>query len=90
MKSNQTVLLMNQEAFIKEVQQLFKKEFSEHLTELKNTRNNDLFTRKELAKYLKVSQQTIINWSATGILNPTYIGNRVYYKAEEVNKLLKR
>ena len=56
MKSNQTVLLMNQEAFIKGVQQLFKKEFSEHLTELKNTRNNDLFTRKELAKYLNVSQ----------------------------------
>ena len=47
---------MNQEAFIKEVQQLFKKKFSAHLTELKNTRNNDLFTRKELAKYLNVSQ----------------------------------
>ena len=47
---------MNQEAFIKEVQQLFKKGFSEHLTELKKTRYNDLFTRKDLAKYLNVSQ----------------------------------
>lgn len=90
MKTNTPVLLMNQEAFINEVQQLLKDPKREIILELKNNRNNDLFTRKELAKYLKVSQQTIINWSATGILKPTYIGSRVYYKADEVNNLLNR
>ena len=43
---------------------------------------------KELAKYLKVSQQTIINWSSRDILNPLYIQGRVFYKAEDIEKLL--
>ena len=88
MKTNTPVLIINQEAFINEMQQLLKNQKKEILVELKNSKSKDLFTRKELAKYLKVSQQTIINWSANGILNPTYIGNRVYYKADEVNELL--
>lgn len=90
MKTNTPVLIINQEAFINEMQQLLKNQKKEILVELKNSKSKDLFTRKELAKYLKVSQQTIINWSANGILNPTYIGNRVYYKADEVNELLKQ
>ena len=60
------------------------------IQELEETKEQDLFTRLELSKYLKVSQQTIINWSARGILNPRFIGNRVYYKANEVNNLLNR
>jgi excisionase family DNA binding protein len=90
MNTNTPVLLMNQKAFINEVQQLLKDQKREIIMELKNNRKNDLFTRKELAKYLRVTQQTIINWSANGILKPTYIGNRVYYKSEEVDNLLKR
>ena len=90
MKTNTPVLMMNKDAFFKEVEQLLKDQKREILMELNNNSSKDIFTRKELAKYLKVSQQTIINWSATGILNPTYIGNRVYYKAEEVQELLKR
>ena len=90
MNTNTPVLLMNQKAFINEVQQLLKDQKREIIMELKNNRKNDLFTRKELAKYLRVTQQTIINWSANGILKPTYVGNRVYYKSEEVDNLLKR
>jgi len=58
------------------------------IQELEETKEQDLFTRSEIAKYLKVSQQTIINWSARGILNPKFIGNRVYYKGDEVRILL--
>ena len=50
--------------------------------------NKELLTRQQLADYLSVSKQTIINWSKEGIIKPKFIGNRVYYKAEEVNNLL--
>ena len=62
----------------------------EMLYELKVNSERKLYTRKELAKHLKVTQQTIINWSSRDILNPLYVHGRVYYKAEEVNNLLKQ
>jgi len=89
MKKNQAVLLMNQESFIDEVQKMLLKHKGEIIKAL-SKRNDAPFTRDELAKYLKVSTQTIINWSKQGVLNPTYIGSRVYYKANEVNNLLNR
>lgn len=49
--------------------------------------NKELLTRQQLADYLSVSKQTIINWSKEGIIKPKFIGNRVYYKAEKVNNL---
>ena len=72
-------------------------EFEKMKAELKNeimydinqNANKKLYTRKELAKYLKVSTQTIINWSGRGIINPVYIQGRVYYKAEEIEEILK-
>ena len=50
--------------------------------------NKELLTRQQLAEYLSVSKQTIINWSKEGIIKPKFIGNRVYYKADEVYKLI--
>lgn len=60
----------------------------EMLYELKANSERKLYTRKELAKHLKVSQQTIINWSSRDILKPLYIQGRVFYKAEDIEKLL--
>tara|TARA_B110000977_G_scaffold182903_1_gene245001 strand:- start:650 stop:913 length:264 start_codon:yes stop_codon:yes gene_type:complete len=60
----------------------------EMLYELKANSERKLYTRKELAKHLKVSQQTIINWSSRDILKPIYIQGRVFYKAEDIEKLL--
>ena len=88
MKNNQAVLLMNQDDFINEVQQMLSQHKAEIIKAL-SKRNDAPFTRAELSKYLKVSRQTIINWSREGKLNPVYIGSRVYYKSEEVNNLLK-
>ena len=86
----QPVILMDKEQFVDEVKQLLKEQKREILYEFKSRKNDDLFTRSELSKYLKVSQQTIINWSIRGILNPVYIGNRVYYKSDEVYNLLNK
>ena len=46
--------------------------------------------RKELAKYLKVTEQTIINWSSRGITKPIFIEGRVYYKAKDIEELLNK
>ena len=60
----------------------------EILLDVEKLGSKELLTRQQLADYLSVSKQTIINWSKEGIINPKFIGNRVYYKAEEVNNLL--
>ena len=72
-----------------DINKMLNKQKKEILQELKKTKEQDLFTRAELSKYLKVCPQTIINWSARGILNPKFIGNRVYYMRDEVRNLLK-
>jgi DNA-binding XRE family transcriptional regulator len=89
MKTSKTpVMLMNAENFISEFKQMLQHQKQEILFEFRGSKTKDLFTRSELAKYLKVSEQTIINWSAKSILKPVYIGNRVYYLADQVENLL--
>ena len=60
----------------------------EILLDVEKLGSKELLTRQQLADYLSVSKQTIINWFKEGIIKPKFIGNRVYYKAEEVNNLL--
>ena len=60
----------------------------EILLDVEKLGSKELLSRQQLADYLSVSKQTIINWSKEGIIKPKFIGNRVYYKAEEVNNLL--
>ena len=60
----------------------------EILLDVEKLGSKELLTRQQLADYLSVSKQTVINWSKEGIIKPKFIGNRVYYKAEEVNNLL--
>ena len=82
------LVLMTSEEFKAELHNMLIEQKKEILKELSKSKEKELFTRTELSKYLKVSQQTIINWSARGILNPRFIGNRVYYKGDEVRNLL--
>ena len=37
---------------------------------------------------LKITRATLNNWHKEGILTKRYVGGRVYYKADEVYKLL--
>ena len=49
------------------------------------TKNDDtILTREETAKFLKINITTLWNWSKRGILIPFGIGNRVYYKKQEI------
>lgn len=49
-----------------------------------------LLTRTETAKYLKVDISTLWSWTKKGKLKAYGIGNRVYYKKNEIDEALIR
>lgn len=54
-----------------------------------STQNDDeLLTRTETAKILKVELTTLWNWTKKGKITAYGIGNRVYYKRGEIMKSL--
>ncbi len=61
-----------------------------YLKEISKKKNDELWTRLETAKYLKVSLVTIHHWSKYGILSALRIGNRVYYKKQEIMDYLEK
>jgi len=61
-----------------------------YLKELNAKKDDTLITRQEVASYLSISLQTIHNWTKKGVLSVYYMGNRVYYKKEEIFKTLER
>ena len=56
---------MSSEELKTELHNMLIEQKKEILKELSKSKEKELFTKSELSKYLKVSQQTIINWSAT-------------------------
>lgn len=62
------------------------------LTELKQNFEpkvpNEYLTRSEVAEMLKCDLSTIHNWTKKGKLKPYGIGNRVYYKRNEVEAVI--
>jgi len=47
-----------------------------------------LLTRKETAKKLQISLQTLHDWSKRGLLKSYIIGGRVFYKESEIDSAL--
>ncbi len=47
-----------------------------------------LMTRAEVSKFFQVNMSTVRNWSISGILQPYYMGDRVYFKRSEVMNAL--
>ena len=82
------VAVVSVEQLCKEFEWMKEQLKKEILLYVEELGSKELLTRQQLADYLSVSKQTIINWSKEGIIKPKFIGNRVYYKAEEVNNLL--
>ena len=48
----------------------------------------EYMTRQELADWLKIDLSTIHNWKKRGKITAYSIGNRVYYKREEIEAAL--
>ena len=67
---------------------LLDKHLKENKIEVKT--ENKYLTRKDVAELLSVSCVTIHSWVNKGILKSYRVGNRVYFKSEEVEESLKR
>ncbi len=61
-----------------------KKELEQIRKEFQPKQPTEYLTRQDLADLLKVDLSTVHNWTKSGKLVRYGIGNRVYYKREEV------
>jgi len=52
-----------------------------------NSATNELITRQETAKILKISLPTLHNWTKNGILPSHKVSTRVRYKKSEIMEL---
>ena len=90
-----TISSLDPESVISSFQEL-KQEISVLKTFIENNLVNskseevELWTREQTAKFFKVNISTIRNWSIKGDLQPYYIGDRVYFKSDEVKDALIR
>lgn len=57
-------------------------------TFISNQSDDELLTRTETAKILKVELTTLWSWTKKGKITAYGIGNRVYYKKGEIMKAL--
>ncbi len=56
----------------------------------KNENVDEILTRKQVCKLLKISNSTLFNWNNNKILENHKIGHRVYYKKSDVLALLQK
>ena len=55
-----------------------------------NQQKTELLSRKETKELLGVSYVTLNNWNRKGILEPNYLGNKVFYNKQQIiNQLTK-
>ncbi|MAO09741.1 helix-turn-helix protein [Tenacibaculum lutimaris] len=61
-----------------------------YLKELSKKQNDEILTRQEVADYLRISLVTIHSWNKHGILNPIRMGNRIFYKKQDILDVLEQ
>ncbi|WP_430427416.1 helix-turn-helix domain-containing protein [Maribacter litoralis] len=67
-----------------------KKQLEEFKKDLGKSYQLDLLSRADVAKLLQIDLSTVHNWTKKGTLTSYGIGNRVYYKLEEVESAIVR
>ena len=68
--------------------QVLKTELEAVKKHLQPKQPNEYLTRKEVSEMLKIDISSVHNWSKRGILIPHQIGNRVYFKLQEVEEAI--
>ena len=56
---------------------------------MKQYTEKSYLTQKEAAEKLNVSENTLWRWKKTGYLTPVKVGNSVYYRLSDIEKLYK-
>ncbi|ALM07748.1 DNA-binding protein [Sediminicola sp. YIK13] len=75
-----------QEEILKGVQ----KQLEEFKKDLSKSDQIELLSRADVAKLLQIDLSTLYHWTKKGTLTSYGIGNRVYYKREEVESAIVR
>ncbi len=60
----------------------------EILEKISSQKSEELLTRKEAAKYLKISLTTLYYWTKKGKIPAYSVSNRLYYKRSEIDASL--
>jgi hypothetical protein len=75
-----------------QLQSSISKDVKSQLDELKKSFQaktpDELLTRSETAKLLKINLSSVHNWSKRGILTAFQMGGRVYYKLSQIESTL--
>ncbi|WP_282073537.1 DNA-binding protein [Polaribacter atrinae] len=70
--------------------ELLDTKLKEFFSSKENQQKTELLSRKETKELLGVSYVTLNNWNRKGILEPNYLGNKVFYNKQQiVNQLTK-
>ena len=75
----------------KQLVELINEGLKDHLDKLGSVQEKEtdqLFTRNETCEFLKIDSSTLWAWTKKGKVNSYGIGNRVYYKKEELLECL--
>ena len=76
------------EEFKNDLLKSIEEAFSSNEEQKKPEEKLELLNTKEVAKILRISEQTVKRWADTGKLLSYGIGNRVYYKRHEIEGCL--
>ncbi len=66
------------------IQEVLDNKLNELLQLGHNTQKTEFLTRKETKELLGVSYVTLNNWHRKGILEPKYIGNKLFYDKQKI------
>ncbi|WP_438711438.1 helix-turn-helix domain-containing protein [Aquimarina muelleri] len=83
LKSTQ-IYYLTPEELVNQLEERFKIALGSIRAENTKSDSEELLTREQTAKLLSVSLPTLNKWSKLGILNSYHMGNRVYYKKQEI------
>lgn len=67
-------------------QEVLKENLIREVIAKENSKRLSYLNRFEVAEILKISLPTLNNWSKSGIIQSYRIGNRVLYKADEIDQ----
>ena len=82
------LIQITEEKLTSSIVESFKKEIEELKSQFQPQQPTEWISRNDVAKMLGVSHTTLYSWNRKKILIAYSIGNRVYYKHDEVNNAL--
>ena len=75
---------MTKDGLLEEIRNIIVQEVKSLLKTSKTNNDDELLTRKDVCRVLKISQSTLIRWTRSGRLQVHLVGNKVYYYRSEI------